>query len=131
LAARALAYIGLIVAVLAIVSAWQARRVYAGAVVEALRAGNPEVFLVEEEPFGGVRRDAAALAVVEAAGSAPDPAIRRMAMEVLAEGADGQAVPALRRGLRDEDPVVREAALRGMVRVGPGAGGAPAEAGRL
>jgi HEAT repeat protein/ATP/ADP translocase len=131
LAARALAYIGLVAAILAIAGAWQARRVYASAVVDALRAGNPEVFLVEEEPFGGVRRDAAALAVVEAAGSDPDPAIRRMAMEILAEGADGQAAPALARGLQDEDPVVREAALRGMARVGSAAGGVQADAARL
>ncbi len=131
LAARALAYIGLAAAVLAIASAWQARRVYAGAVVEALRAGNPEVFLVEEEPFGGVRRDAAALAVVEAAGSAPDPPIRRMAMEILAEGGGGQAVPALLRGLGDADPVVRAAALGGIARVPANGSPAPKEAVRL
>src|SRR5205823_11239574 len=44
LAPRALAYVGLAAAVGATAAAWQARRVYAGAVVGALRAGNPEVF---------------------------------------------------------------------------------------
>ena len=131
LAARALAYVGLVAAGLAIASAWQARRVYAGAVVEALRAGNPEVFLADEEPFGGVRRDASALAVVEAAGSDPDPAIRRMAMEILAEGSGRQAAPALLRGLRDDDPVVRAAALTGIGRVPANGSPAPPDAVRL
>ncbi|MDP9241570.1 MAG: hypothetical protein M3O84_00170, partial [Actinomycetota bacterium] len=51
---RAVAWMGLSVAVLAALATWRLRRAYAGAVVDALRAGNPEVFLAEEEPFGGI-----------------------------------------------------------------------------
>ena len=129
LAARALAYIGLAAALMAIASAWKARRVYAAAVVEALRAGNPEVFPMEEEPFGGFRRDASAVAVLQEAGSDPDPAMRRVAMEILAAGADRDDMPALVRGLRDDDPTVRAAALRGIARVG--GDGSLSEAARL
>jgi HEAT repeat protein len=120
LAPRALAYIGLAAAALGTGAAWQARRVYAGAVVDALRAGNPEVFLAGEEPFGGIRRDAAALAAALEGASDPDPLVRRVSMEVLADAADREALPGLLRGLDDPDPVVRAAALRGIARAGAG-----------
>ena len=85
----------------------------------ALRAGNPDVFLVEQEPFGGIGRDAAALSVAKRATSHPDAAVRRMAVEILGEVGDPDVRAVLERALADVDPVVRAAALRGLARVAP------------
>src|SRR5205823_9534751 len=79
--------------------------------VGALRAGNPEVFAAGGEAPG--LRDRAAVEAVTAAASDPDPTLRRVAMELLAGLAGGEAGPAVLRGLRDEDPMVRAAAARG------------------
>jgi HEAT repeat protein/ATP/ADP translocase len=115
---RAVALIGLSVAVVAALTTWRLRRAYVDAVVEALRAGNPEVFLAEEEPFGGIRRDAAALSAVAGSTSDPDPAVRRISMEILSEVADRDSIPIVLQRLRDPDPVVRALALRGAARLG-------------
>jgi HEAT repeat protein len=120
LSPRGFILIALAVAVLATLTAHRLRRAYAGAVVEALRAGNPEVFIPEEEPFGGVRRDAAAMSIVMSSASDPDPGVRRIAMEILAELAGDDDAPTLLEGLRDEDSLVRASALRGAARVGGG-----------
>jgi HEAT repeat protein len=112
LPASALPYIGLGAAVLGVAAAWQARRVYAGAVVDALRAGNPEVFPAEE-PFGGALRDRATLDAARAASADPDPAVRRVAMEMLAARPGEETLPVVLPGLRDHDPMVRAAAVRG------------------
>ncbi|HEV2906268.1 MAG TPA: HEAT repeat domain-containing protein, partial [Actinomycetota bacterium] len=120
LSPRGFILIALAVAVLATLTAHRLRRAYAGAVVEALRAGNPEVFIPEEEPFGGVRRDAAAMSIVMSSASDPDPGVRRIAMEILAELAGDDDAPTLLEGLRDEDSLVRASALRGAARVGSG-----------
>jgi HEAT repeat protein len=115
LAPSQVALIGVGAAALATFAMWRARSAYGGAVVEALRVGNPEVFTSEEEPFGGYRRDAAALSVLFEGTSDPDPAIRRISMEILAE-TDAGAKEAVASGLRDLDPGVRIAALRGVAR---------------
>ena len=115
LAPSQVALVGVGSAALATVAMWRARAAYGGAVVEALRVGNPEVFTSEEEPFGGFRRDAAALSVLLEGTSDPDPAIRRISMEIIAD-TDARATDALARGLRDLDPGVRIAALRGVAR---------------
>lgn len=117
---RTFILIALVVSVLATLAALRLRRAYAGAVVAALRAGNPEVFLTEEEPFGGVRRDAAAMSVVAASASDPDTSVRRISMEILSEVADRDDTPLLLRALEDDDPVVRAAALRGLARLREG-----------
>jgi HEAT repeat protein len=118
LAPRAFVLIALAIAVVAAITANQMRRAYVGAVVEALRAGNPEVFIAEEEPFGGVRRDAAAMSIVMTSASDTDPAVRRIAMEILAEVAGEDDMPTILEGLRDQDPLVRASALRGVARIG-------------
>jgi HEAT repeat protein len=118
LSTRTFVLIALAIAVAATLTADRMRRAYAGAVVEALRAGNPEVFFADEEPFGGMRRDAAAMAIVMASASDPDPTVRRIAMEILAEVADADDIPVLLEGLGDEDPLVRVSALRGVTRIG-------------
>lgn len=116
LAPSQVALIGGGAAAAATAAMWRARAAYGGAVVEALRAGNPEVFIAEEEPFGGFRRDAAAVSVLFEGASDPDPAVRRTSMEILAETLDGAPSDALVAGLRDVDPGVRIAALRGAAR---------------
>ena len=116
---RVVAVICLVLAATATATAFHIRRAYAGAVVEALRAGNPDVFLVEEEPFGGIRRDATALSIAATAATDGDPAVRRVALEILAEAAPRDARSAFSRALDDDDPTVRCAGLRGLVRLGP------------
>ena len=108
----------LVIAGVATATAMQLRRAYVKAVVDALRVGNPDVFLVEEEPFGGYRRgDATALSVVTRAATDPDAAVRRVAVEILAEmrHSDGEV---FLRALADKDPTVRCAGLRGIRRLG-------------
>jgi HEAT repeat protein len=115
------ALVGLVAAAVATVAMWRGRRAYTEALVEALRAGNPEVFVEEEEPFGGFRSDAAAMEIAMGGASDPDVTVRRIATEVLADSVPTEALPVLTRNLHDEDPVVRRAALRGLARVGDGA----------
>ncbi|MFL5768185.1 MAG: HEAT repeat domain-containing protein, partial [Actinomycetota bacterium] len=110
LGARAVAVIGLGTAIVAVVLTWRLRGAYAGAVVEALRAGNPEVFVVEEEPFGGIRRDAAAIDAVTEAASDADPVMRRVSMEILRDLDTTDAREALIEGLGDDDAGVRATA---------------------
>jgi len=117
LAPRTFILIALAIAIVATITAYRMRRAYAGAVADALRAGNPEVFLSDEEPFGGMRRDAAAMSVVAASASDPETSIRRISMEILSEVAGEDEAPVLLRALGDEDSLVRTAALRGLARL--------------
>ena len=110
--------VGAVAALVALWSMWRARRAYADALMEALRSGNPDVFRSEEEPFGGFRDDADAFAAVAAGASHPDPALRRISMEILADVADAESAPAMVPKLVDPDPAVRTAAVRGLVRTG-------------
>ena len=105
---RALPPIGLVVAVLAIAAAWRARRMYARAVVDALRAGNPEVFLPGGAPFGGDRPDAVATAAVVARRPVRRGSRRSAGRDGGARrGARPEALPQLLLGLDDGDPSVR------------------------
>jgi CRP/FNR family cyclic AMP-dependent transcriptional regulator len=107
---------------LAVWSMWRARRAYGRALTEALRIGNPDVFRPDEEPFGGFRGDADVHASVVAGTADPDPAVRMVSVEVLADTAPDTVVrdlvPALVRVLGDADPKIRGAAVRGLARAG-------------
>lgn len=127
---RQLFLIGLGTAALTTFFVWRAQRAYAPALVDALRAGMPQVFFSEEEPFGGFTRDAAAVAVVVRGASDPDPAVRRVSIEILAQLGVPEAADALVRALADADPAVRAAAVRALGRAGVAAG-EPAVAGAL
>jgi HEAT repeat protein len=116
LAPQQLYWIGLVAAALCLVVIWQARRAYNGALVEALRAGQPQVFFSEEEPFGGFQRDPAAVTVARIELLNPDAAIRRIAAEILGHLSAPQAVDALVGALHDSDLEVRVAALRALAR---------------
>ncbi|MGH2677460.1 MAG: HEAT repeat domain-containing protein, partial [Actinomycetota bacterium] len=111
--------VGAVAAAVATWSTWQARRAYSGALIEALRTGNPDVFHPDEVPFGGFRHDAQALAAVTAGVSDPDPAVRRVSMEILADLSAPGSVPAVEAALGDPDAQVRAAAVRAL----SGAGG--------
>ncbi|HEY3127526.1 MAG TPA: Npt1/Npt2 family nucleotide transporter, partial [Candidatus Limnocylindria bacterium] len=132
--ASQLAAIGLGAALITAYIWWRASRQYAMALVRTLRTGQPIVFTSEEEPFGGFRRDAAAVSAARAAALDPDPRTRHIAIEVLGQlaGADDVLVaalsdmnddvrlaaasalarqdnPAVRAALDDPDPAVRAA----------------------
>jgi HEAT repeat protein/predicted MFS family arabinose efflux permease len=109
-------FIGLGAAVLMTVVMWQALRAYSGALVAALRAGQPLVFSAgsEEEPFGGFQRDGAAVAATVAGLSDPDPVIRRVSAEILGNLSAPEATPALINALADADAHVRAASLRAL-----------------
>jgi HEAT repeat protein len=111
---RHLYLVGALAAVLAVLAMWRAKRAYATALVEALRAGNPDVFRLEEEPFGGIRHDAEANAAVLAGATDPDPTVRRVSMDILADVSGPDAEPVLVRALADVEPEIRAAAVRGL-----------------
>lgn len=118
LAPAQLTLVGAVAGVLGLLAMWRARRAYAGALVEALRAGNPDVFRPDEEPFGGFRHDADANDALLAGATDPDPAVRRVSTGILAGLAGPEAAPALLPALHDDDPQVRAAAARGLARTG-------------
>jgi len=97
---------------------WRARHAYRGALGQALQAGHPQIFFSTEQPFGGFQQDAAAIAAAVNGVSDPDPAIRRVAAEILGNLDVPEAIPALVAGLRDPDPIVRAALLRALGRAG-------------
>lgn len=115
--------VGAVAGVAAAYAAWRARREYTGALVDALHQGWPDVFIHEEEPFGGMRRDAAGVEALMAGLTDPDPTPRRMAVEIVATISD---VPerlrdATVRLLEDSDPEVRTAAAGTVARWGEAA----------
>ncbi len=96
----------------------RASRAYGGAVTEALRAGLPHLFFSEEQPFGGFRQDAAAVQAVIDGITSPEPSVRRVSAEILANLGLPQAAEAAVAALDDEDPAVRAALLRALARAG-------------
>lgn len=108
--------IGVGAAVLTTAVVWRARRAYRGALIEALRAGQPHVFFSEEEPFGGFQRDAAAAEAVAKGLSDPDPAVRRVSTEILGNLSAPEMTGELVKRLNDDDLEVRCAALRALER---------------
>jgi len=106
--------IGLVTALLCFYVLWQTRRAYTQALVEALRAGQPQVFYSEEEPFGGFQRDATAVPVILSGLEDPHPGVRRLSAEILENLAAPQAGEALLRAVHDPDAEVRTVALRAL-----------------
>ncbi|MGH2724795.1 MAG: HEAT repeat domain-containing protein [Actinomycetota bacterium] len=98
----------------AVLAALLARRAYAGAVVEALRSGWPKVFVPEEEPFGGIPWDRAALSALQDGARDEDPGVRRIAVSILAGLPQAEAREVCETATADPDPGVRAIALRGL-----------------
>jgi HEAT repeat protein len=119
LESRQLYLLGLMAAILSAFTAWKAQRSYAAAVADTLRAGRPHVFEdYEDEPFAGIREDAAAVSVAVAGLSDPDPRVRRVAAEVLGRLRNPDLISPLRAALDDVDAGVRTAAVRSLGRFG-------------
>ncbi len=93
---------------------WRARQAYGLALAEALRAGQPHVFLSEPQPLGGLQRDAAAVAAVLRGVTDPDPVVRRVSAEILGSVSAPAAAEAAVEALGDPDMQVRAAALRSL-----------------
>ena len=114
LAPRQLYYVGLGAAALTTFVVWRASRSYARALIDALRAGQPVLFTSSDEPFGGFKHDAGAIAAAVKGMAAEDPVVRRVSTEVLGSLAVPAATHALVSALADADVPVRVAALRGL-----------------
>jgi HEAT repeat protein len=97
---------------------WRASRAYMQALVEALRAGQPQVFFSEERPFGGFQSDAAAIPVLLRGLNDPQAGIRRVSAEILGHVPVPEAVSALIAALQDRDPSVQVEALASLGRAG-------------
>jgi len=114
LSSRQLYIFGAVLGAIAVAVSWLARRQYRPALLDALRTGQPDVFIAEEKPFGGFAQDASAMEVAQAALSDPDPRMRRVAAEVISQSGDETARSRL-LGLRaDPDSAVRVAVLNGL-----------------
>ncbi len=113
LASQQLYLIGLAAAVATTFVIWQAGRAYSGALVAALKAGQPQLFF-QGEAFGSFQRDATAVSVAVDNIANPDPAIRRVAAEILGNLSVPSATDALVNALNDSDAQVRAASLRAL-----------------
>ena len=76
---------------------WKVGRAYSAALIDALRAGRPQVFptVVDDAPFNGRQVDAAAVAAVIAGASDEDVRVRRAAVEILGDLPDREAARCL------------------------------------
>lgn len=92
----------------------QARNGYNLALVDALRAGRPQLFFSEEKPFGGFHQDAAAIQTALAGMRDPDPIVRHISAEIVGHLSLSDSVNALIVGLSDVDPLVRSASLKAL-----------------
>jgi HEAT repeat protein len=107
-------FVGLAAAGLTVYVIWRAGRAYRGALVQALRAGQPQMFLSDQESPNGFKQDAAAIAAVIEGIRSPDPVVRRVSAEILGDISDPKATTALVGALADADATVRAASLRGL-----------------
>ena len=105
---------GAAAAAIAVLVMWRARQAYGLALGQALRAGQPQVFMSEDQPFGGFPRDAAAVATLLRGLADPDPVVRRVSAEILGSVAAPAAVGAAVKALGDADAQVRIAALHSL-----------------
>ena len=99
---------------------WKVGRAYSAALIDALRAGRPQVFptVVDDAPFNGRPVDAAAVAAVIAGASDQDARVRRAAAEILGDLPVREAGGVLIAAVRDPDATVRATALRSLARAG-------------
>jgi HEAT repeat protein len=109
--------IGAVAAGFTLFAVFQARQAYLSALVDALRAGRPQVFSNEEDPFSSFQQDAAAMNVAMTGLSDPDPAVRRVAADILSNLNVPEAAPSLVGALTDGDVAVRIAALPAVARL--------------
>src|SRR6185369_2027171 len=106
--------VGLMAAAACTYIIYQARRSYNGALIDALRAGRPQLFYSQEQPFGGFHQDAVAVQTALNSLRDPDPVIRRVAAEILGNLSLQESTNALVAGLHDEEAIVRASCLRAL-----------------
>lgn len=106
--------IGLITAVACTFIIYKARHGYNLALVDALRAGRPQLFVSEEQPFGGIRQDALAVQTALNGLHDPDPIVRRASAEIVGHLSLPDSTEALLTGLSDASPLVRSATLKAL-----------------
>jgi len=92
----------------------QARHGYNLALVDALRAGRPQLFFSEEQPFGGFHQDATAIQTALDGLHNPDPIVRRISAEIVGHLSLPESMNALITGLSDADSLVRVSALKAL-----------------
>jgi len=97
---------------------FRARSAYGRALADALRAGRPQPFGFEADPFGALRTDAHALAVTLSGLRDDDPAVRRVSAEILRQLALPATADALRAALDDSDEDVRRSAVKALAGLG-------------
>ncbi|TFH46865.1 MAG: hypothetical protein E4H01_09255, partial [Lysobacterales bacterium] len=117
MAAQQLYIIGAVVAGLTLFAVSRARQAYLSALVDALRDGRPHVFSNEDDPFSSFQQDAAAMNVAIAGLTDPDPAVRRVAADILSNLNVPEAASTLVDALSDGDVDVRLAVLPGLARL--------------
>jgi HEAT repeat protein len=115
---RTVALSGVVASAITIWVLLRARAAYQRALGDALRAGRPQPFVLEADPFGALRTDAQALAVTVAGLRDADPAMRRVSAEVLRLLALPSTAEALSSSLDDPDEDVRRSAVRGLAALG-------------
>jgi HEAT repeat protein len=111
---RELALAGLAAAAATTFVIWRARAAYTHSLVESLRLGQPTLFASDDRT--GMQPDADAIHVSLAGLRNPDPLIRHVSVELLAQVDQPAAITALVESLQDEDAEVRAAALKGLAR---------------
>ena len=112
LTARQFAAIGLVAAVVTIVATVGVRRSYTTALVDALRAGRPQVFerALERRTPVPLVLDADSTRALARSMRSPDLHERRLAFQLLADLPPEARPPEVLDGVRDPDPIVRLAA---------------------
>jgi HEAT repeat protein len=108
--------VGVAGSVLLLVAMMRVRRAYGPAVAEAVRAGRPDVFTSEDEPFGGFRTDGAAVATLVESAKDSDSDVRRLAVAIAADVGTPEVLPAILSAASDDDPEVRTVALASLAR---------------
>ncbi len=117
MAGKKLYIIGAVAAFFTLFAVYRAREAYLSALVDALRAGRPQVFNNEEDPFSSFQQDAAAMNVAITGMSDPDPAVRRVAADILSNLNVPEATPTLVDALADGNVDVRVAVLPALARL--------------
>lgn len=108
--------IGFVAAIACCYLIYKAWRGYNLALVDALRAGMPQLFFSEEQPFGGFRQDAAAVQTALNGLRDDDPTVRRISAEIVGHLSLPESTHALIDGIGDVDPLVRSASLKALTR---------------
>jgi HEAT repeat protein len=107
-------FIGLFAAACCTYTIYQARQGYNNALIDALRAGRPNLFYSEEQPFGGFHQDSVAIQTALNGIRDASPLVRRVSAEILGHLTLPESTDALINGLSDADSLVRAACLKAL-----------------